>query len=214
MFSAPRPAMRRTAGFFLTACVVAGFQPQSLAAQESAGDPIFDLAGMFELGSLVIDTNGDSVPDFVNATLVLGEAPTSAEIAAATEISARLGFETMAMDLPISRGPEGPGVAIVIGRSGLAATGRSFLGIDPTSLDDGEGAVAAPPLVSSDIIFAAGLEGVVYALERHSGEVIWSFDTAREFTTLLGASTRGGGIAGMAGPMVANGRLFVSSGYG
>ena len=72
----------------------------------------------------------------------------------------------------------------------------------------------APPAATEEVIFAASLDGVLYALDRHSGERLWSFDTARDFTTLTGRSTRGGGIAGTAGPMYANGRLFVSSGYG
>ncbi len=58
------------------------------------------------------------------------------------------------------------------------------------------------------------LDGMLYALDRQSGAVLWNFDTARDFDTLLDESTRGGGIAGKAGPMYANGRLFVSSGYG
>jgi polyvinyl alcohol dehydrogenase (cytochrome) len=55
---------------------------------------------------------------------------------------------------------------------------------------------------------------VIYGIDRLSGEVFWNFDTARSFDSLAGRKTRGGGIAGTAGPMVANGRLFVSSGYG
>ena len=77
-----------------------------------------------------------------------------------------------------------------------------------------EGAVGAPPLAMSAVIFVAAVDGVLYALDRHSGEVLWNFDTARGFNTLLDAPTRGGGIEGKAGPMYANGRLFVSSGYG
>lgn len=76
------------------------------------------------------------------------------------------------------------------------------------------GIVAAPPLATAEVVFAAAVDGVVYALDRASGEVVWQFDTAREFSTLHGDTTRGGGIQGTAGPMVANGRLFVSSGYG
>lgn len=76
------------------------------------------------------------------------------------------------------------------------------------------GMIGAPPLATPDVVFAAGVDGVVYALGRKTGEVFWRFDTAREFTTLLGSTTRGGGIQGTAGPMVANGRLFLSSGYG
>jgi len=76
------------------------------------------------------------------------------------------------------------------------------------------GMVGAPPLATDEVLFAAGVEGVVYALDRARGDVLWQFDTARAFTTLLGRETRGGGIQGTAGPMVANGRLFVGSGYG
>lgn len=124
--------------------------PPAAAAQEPA-----DLATLFELGRLVLDTNADSVPDFVNATLVLGGSPTPAETVAAAEIAARLGFETMAMDLPLARGVPGavpaPGAAapgagrpipIVVGRSGLTASGLASPGVDPASLDAGEGVVA------------------------------------------------------------------------
>jgi polyvinyl alcohol dehydrogenase (cytochrome) len=76
------------------------------------------------------------------------------------------------------------------------------------------GAVAAPPFTGEKVLFAAGLEGVLYGIDRLSGEVFWNFDTARSFDSLAGRKTQGGGIAGTAGPMVANGRLFVSSGYG
>ena len=72
----------------------------------------------------------------------------------------------------------------------------------------------APPAAMAEVVFAASLDGVLYALDRHSGDRLWRFDTARDFKTLSGGSTRGGGIAGTAGPMYANGRLFVSSGYG
>ncbi|WP_419162970.1 M14 family zinc carboxypeptidase [Candidatus Palauibacter sp.] len=109
----------------------------SLSAQQAP-----DLASLFELGTLVLDTNGDSVPDLVNAALILGDDPSTAVLAAAGEIAARLGFETMAMDLPLARGPGSAEVAIVIGRDGLEAAGLGSPGIDPASLDSGEGAVA------------------------------------------------------------------------
>jgi hypothetical protein len=107
-----------------------------------AQSPSTDLTTLFDLGNLVLDTNGDDVPDLVNASLVLGESPTLTETAAASEISARLGFETMAMNLPIQRGESANGIAIVIGRTGLAASSLASPGVDPTSLDAGEGAVA------------------------------------------------------------------------
>ena len=111
--------------------------PRGLAAQQAP-----DLATLFELGTLVLDTNGDSVPDLVNAALVLGDDPSSAVRVAGAEVAARLGFETMALDLPLSRNPEGGQVGIVVGRSGLEVAGLRTPGIDPASLDSGEGAVA------------------------------------------------------------------------
>ena len=92
-----------------------------------------DLATLYDLGNLVVDTNADSVPDLVNASLILGQTPSISETAAAAEISARRGFETMAMNLPIQRGISAEGILIVIGRSGLSASGLSSPGIDPVS---------------------------------------------------------------------------------
>jgi hypothetical protein len=74
------------------------------AVSAQAQTAVMDLATLYDLGNLVVDTNADSVPDLVNASLILGETPTITETAAAAEISARLGFETMAMNLPIQRG--------------------------------------------------------------------------------------------------------------
>ncbi|MCZ0936516.1 MAG: M14 family zinc carboxypeptidase [Gemmatimonadetes bacterium] len=119
------------------AAFAAPLASRGLAAQQPP-----DLAALFELGTLVLDTNGDSVPDLVNAALVLGEDPSPGVLAAAAEVAARLGFETMAMDLPLSRNPEGGQTGIVVGRRGLAASGLQSPGIDPASLDSGEGAVA------------------------------------------------------------------------
>jgi hypothetical protein len=134
-FPLPLPC-RRLARATLLVWAGLSTAPGAGLAQEAARD----LTGIFDLGALVADTNGDSVPDFVNASLVLGAAPTPAEIAAAAEIAGRLGFETMALDLPIARGVDGA-MPVVVGRTGLAASGITAPGLDPASLDIGEGAV-------------------------------------------------------------------------
>src|SRR6185369_8532537 len=61
------------------------------------------LADFFKPGVVFLDTNGDGIVDSVNARLVLSNHPTAAELAAAADVAARLGFETSAMDLPIDR---------------------------------------------------------------------------------------------------------------
>ena len=143
--------------------------PPSAAAQETQGPT--DLATMFELGNLVLDTNGDSVPDRVNASLVLGDSPSVMATAAAAEIAARLGFETMAMDLPIARGVGGDAIPIVIGRGGLSVSGLASPGVDPTSLDAGEGVVA---IRDSDgltwiLVLGGDDEGLLAAARLFSG---------------------------------------------
>ena len=147
-----------------------------ISALAFAGTPVIgqertaDLTTIFELGSLVSDLNGDSVPDFVNASLVLGRSATTSETAAAAEIWARLGFETMALDLPVARGI-GDGIPIVIGRGGLAASGVAAAGVDPTSLDSGEGAVVVREIDGGIWIFVIGGddEGLLAAARLFAG---------------------------------------------
>ena len=141
-FGSPRQdaaSAARAVSIALWLAVVFAAFPASrgLAAQQAP-----DVATLFELGTLVIDTNGDSVPDLVNAALVLGDDPSSTVQAAGAEVAARLGFETMAMELPLSRNPAGGQIGIVVGRGGLEGAGLRSPGIDPASLDSGEGAVA------------------------------------------------------------------------
>lgn len=121
------------------AAALCAILPAAAAAPLEAQEA--DLARLFDLGALVLDTNGDSVPDRVDASLVLGATPSLAELSAAAEITGRLGFETMALDLPVRRGATA-GHVIVVGRGGLSAQGVPPTPVDPTSLDSGEGAVS------------------------------------------------------------------------
>ena len=143
--SGTRPRRLGVAGsVFLSAMAAAALWagvPRAGLAQAPDASVPGDLTTLFEIGGLVLDTNGDEVPDFVNASLVTGESPTGAETRAAAEIAARLGFETMALDLPVARGTAAEGVLVVVGRGGLAASGLVSPGVDPASLDAGEGAV-------------------------------------------------------------------------
>ena len=56
------------------------------------------------------------------------------------------------------------------------------------------------------------MDGHVRGYNAEDGKVIWDFDTAREFETVDGIKAKGGSIDGP-GPVVANGMLFLSSGY-
>jgi hypothetical protein len=144
--------MRPSTASLLLSVVVTSTAPCSAIA--SAQEPPTDLTDVFDLGALVLDTNGDSVPDLLGASLVLGAPASVAETAAAAEISARLGFETMALDLPLARGTGGA-IPIVVGRGGITAAGGASP-IDPTSLDSGEGAVVVEEVEGGPRIFVVG----------------------------------------------------------
>ena len=109
-----------------------------------ATPPPLDLTTLFDFGHLLLDENGDGVPDRLGATLVLAPEPTTAERAAAAEIAARLGFETMALDLPLRRGVRPGQVGILIGHRALAP-----LGLSPADFGIHTPATGTPPTVTT-----------------------------------------------------------------
>jgi len=62
-------------------------------------------------------------------------------------------------------------------------------------------------------VFSGAVDGHLRAFAADDGRVLWDYDTAREFATVNGVAARGGSIDGD-GPVVANGRLYITSGYG
>jgi len=72
--------------------------------------------------------------------------------------------------------------------------------------------ISAPTLVDG-VLFAGANDGGLRAYSAKDGEVVWEFDTNREFETLNGVRAKGGSMNGPA-PVVAGGMLYVSSGYG
>jgi zinc carboxypeptidase len=114
--------------------------------RRSTDDPPFAIADFFAPGRVFQDRNDDAVIDFVDARLALAAKPTDAEVAAAANVAARLGFETTAMDLPVAIGnpSEGDDTATVyVGAKALTEAGVSLASIDATGLKPGDGLVAA-----------------------------------------------------------------------
>ena len=113
------------------------------APAESA---VASLSELFKPGVVLQDRNGDGAIDFVDARLVLPEQPSSAELAAASDIAARLGFETSAMNLPVpvARGFQpGDSPTIFVGAKSLAGSGATLDAIGGAGLKPGDGAVVA-----------------------------------------------------------------------
>jgi polyvinyl alcohol dehydrogenase (cytochrome) len=72
---------------------------------------------------------------------------------------------------------------------------------------------SAAPAVTPGIVFAGGLDGHIRAYSTRTGQIIWDFDTIRDYETVDGIKGKGGAIDGPA-PVLSGGMLFVNSGYG
>jgi polyvinyl alcohol dehydrogenase (cytochrome) len=62
------------------------------------------------------------------------------------------------------------------------------------------------------VVFSGSNDGHIRAYSATDGHVVWDFNTARDFTAVNGVKAKGGTLDG-AGPVIANGMLFVNSGY-
>jgi len=62
------------------------------------------------------------------------------------------------------------------------------------------------------VVFSGSLDGHLRAFSARSGRVIWDYDTARDFSTVNRVRAHGGSLNGP-GVTVADGMVFVNSGY-
>ncbi len=127
--------------------------PAPSIGQEGAQGLRPGLESLFATGAIFQDRNGDGFVDFVDAGLVLGINRSASELAAAMDVAARLGFESMAMNIPVPRQTSGSGVGILIGRAGVERAGVAVPEL--TALAAGEGIVTR--------LSSAGREWVVIA---------------------------------------------------
>ena len=72
--------------------------------------------------------------------------------------------------------------------------------------------LSAALLATPELVFSAGLDGKIRAFDIASGERLWSDTTARAFEANNGVSGHGGAID-VSGQVLANGWLYVQSGY-
>jgi len=62
------------------------------------------------------------------------------------------------------------------------------------------------------LVFSGSQDGGVRAYSTKDGSIVWTFDTNKEFETVNGVTANGGAIDGP-GPVVADGMVYVTSGY-
>jgi hypothetical protein len=123
--------------------------PPPLEAQARAVQSLTALVGP---SNLVRDTNGDSLADSVAARVIVPAAPALADVDVATNLAARLGYETTALSLPIVMRdsdvaqPAAVGVPILVGRTNRFVQQLvAARAIDISALKPGQGLIAAVP---------------------------------------------------------------------
>lgn len=63
------------------------------------------------------------------------------------------------------------------------------------------------------VVFSGSVDGHFRAFLAKTGEMIWDFNTARDYETVNGVPGKGGSLDS-AGPVIVNGMVFTNSGYG
>jgi polyvinyl alcohol dehydrogenase (cytochrome) len=76
----------------------------------------------------------------------------------------------------------------------------------------GRGNLGAAPTAMPGVVFEGSSTGVLYALSAADGKQLWEFNTAQEFKTVNGVTAHGGAIS-TTGATIANGMVFIGSGY-
>src|SRR5579864_241860 len=74
-------------------------------------------------------------------------------------------------------------------------------------------ALMAPVTLIPGVVFSGSMDGHLRAYGTADGKLLWDFDTLCEFPTINGVKARGGSL-NATGPTVAQGMLYVNSGYG
>jgi polyvinyl alcohol dehydrogenase (cytochrome) len=72
--------------------------------------------------------------------------------------------------------------------------------------------LSAAVTATEELVFSAGLDGKIRAFDITNGEILWQAETARSFSTSNGFEGHGGAID-VSGQVLANGWLYVQSGY-
>ena len=71
--------------------------------------------------------------------------------------------------------------------------------------------IVSPPTIAGDAVIVGGMDGVLRAYDRRTGEVFWSYDAYREYAASNGLKGRGGGF-GMGGVAIVGNMMYVASG--
>jgi hypothetical protein len=139
----------------LAAALIAVLAQPHATMQTATVQPL-SLDALFAPGRILHDTNGDAIIDDLLVEPIVAVDATAGEIAALSEMTARLTFETSAMTLPLARNT-GAGVALTVGRAALARVASSA-GIAAGPLTAGQGVIAAADASGRGTVVVAGAD--------------------------------------------------------
>jgi polyvinyl alcohol dehydrogenase (cytochrome) len=81
----------------------------------------------------------------------------------------------------------------------------------PAGRENKRGVVGAVTLIPG-VLLSGARDGMIRATSSRTGQLLWQYDAAKEFQTVNGVAAKGGSMAS-GGPTVANGMMFIGSGY-
>jgi polyvinyl alcohol dehydrogenase (cytochrome) len=83
--------------------------------------------------------------------------------------------------------------------------------VPPQGRENQRGVVGAVTLIPG-VLLSGARDGMIRASSSRTGQLLWEFDSRQDVTTVNGVQARGGSAAS-GGPVVANGMVFIGSGY-
>ena len=148
-----------------TAAALSGLSLASVSHLDADAHGPRTLTSIVGAQSLTRDTNGDGLADVVAARVIVPASPSLADVEAATNLAARLGYETTALTLPLVvrdndvADPAAIGAPILVGRSNRFV--QRLLDahtLDLAALKPGQGLIAAvaSPLGGGDGLVVVG----------------------------------------------------------
>jgi len=72
--------------------------------------------------------------------------------------------------------------------------------------------ISAALTATNDLVIGGGFDGWLYVLNKNTGELIWEFNTAVDFSAFTSLPSHGGSIESD-GPVVIDNNIFINSGY-
>lgn len=104
-------------------------------------------------------------------------------------------------------GLQSGGIVAVKLATGEKVWETKFPGPEHTRVSNSAAATMMP-----GVVFVAGSDGVIHAVSATDGHTLWDYDTAHPFQTVNDVPAHGGAINSI-GPTMANGMLYIASGY-